>query len=211
MVSLRRAGGTARSRRTGLDPAPARRCLAHRGDGGVAHGLFLSQILPRRGDGRSRCSNPLPAAPDLVFCPTGGVTIANAPTYLGLSNVICVGGSWVVPEAAIKAGISRPSAALQRKLPGSPARRMKRPVPASGLGHLRITLDEDAYPGRAGRSSRAYRQDRPDLGGGQAMGMSYKRAWGLVQALNAGSARRWSKPHAGRGGTGRGRIDRARA
>lgn len=42
--------------------------------------------------------------PDLVFCPTGGVTIANAPTYLGLSNVICVGGSWVVPEAAIKAG-----------------------------------------------------------------------------------------------------------
>lgn len=42
--------------------------------------------------------------PDLVFCPTGGVTIANAPTYLGLPNVICVGGSWVVPEAAIRAG-----------------------------------------------------------------------------------------------------------
>ncbi|WP_116655021.1 bifunctional 4-hydroxy-2-oxoglutarate aldolase/2-dehydro-3-deoxy-phosphogluconate aldolase [Pelagibacterium sediminicola] len=42
--------------------------------------------------------------PDLIFCPTGGITIANAPTYLGLPNVICVGGSWVVPEAAIKAG-----------------------------------------------------------------------------------------------------------
>lgn len=42
--------------------------------------------------------------PDLIFCPTGGITITNAPTYLGLPNVICVGGSWVVPEAAIKAG-----------------------------------------------------------------------------------------------------------
>lgn len=42
--------------------------------------------------------------PDLIFCPTGGVTVENARTYLALPNVICVGGSWVVPEAAIKAG-----------------------------------------------------------------------------------------------------------
>lgn len=60
-------------------------------------------------------------------------------------------------------------------------------VPEDGLSHLRITLSETAYigPGRAdllelidttGSISAA----------GKAMGMSYKRAWGLVQALNEG-------------------------
>ncbi|WP_196260889.1 bifunctional 4-hydroxy-2-oxoglutarate aldolase/2-dehydro-3-deoxy-phosphogluconate aldolase [Pelagibacterium limicola] len=42
--------------------------------------------------------------PDLTFCPTGGIDIEKAKTYLALPNVICVGGSWVVPDAAIKAG-----------------------------------------------------------------------------------------------------------
>lgn len=41
---------------------------------------------------------------DLSFCPTGGVTLANAPAYLSLPNVICVGGSWVMPQDAIDAG-----------------------------------------------------------------------------------------------------------
>lgn len=41
---------------------------------------------------------------DLTFCPTGGVDLEKAKTYLALPNVICVGGSWVVPDAAIKAG-----------------------------------------------------------------------------------------------------------
>ncbi len=35
--------------------------------------------------------------PDLVFCPTGGVSPDNAASYLSLPNVICVGGSWVTP------------------------------------------------------------------------------------------------------------------
>ena len=38
------------------------------------------------------------------FCPTGGVSAANAASYLGLGNVICVGGSWVAPDADIAAG-----------------------------------------------------------------------------------------------------------
>ncbi|WP_019170996.1 2-dehydro-3-deoxy-phosphogluconate aldolase [Pseudaminobacter salicylatoxidans] len=38
------------------------------------------------------------------FCPTGGITAANARDYLGLPNVICVGGSWVAPDAMVKAG-----------------------------------------------------------------------------------------------------------
>ncbi len=35
------------------------------------------------------------------FCPTGGVTLATAPSYLALDNVMCVGGSWVVPGKSI--------------------------------------------------------------------------------------------------------------
>jgi 2-dehydro-3-deoxyphosphogluconate aldolase/(4S)-4-hydroxy-2-oxoglutarate aldolase len=46
-------------------------------------------------------SAPLPA---IRFCPTGGVSVANAPAYLALPNVICVGGSWVAPAAAVAAG-----------------------------------------------------------------------------------------------------------
>jgi 2-dehydro-3-deoxyphosphogluconate aldolase / (4S)-4-hydroxy-2-oxoglutarate aldolase len=39
--------------------------------------------------------------PDQVFCPTGGVTRANAVDYLTLPNVVCVGGSWITPAAAM--------------------------------------------------------------------------------------------------------------
>jgi 2-dehydro-3-deoxyphosphogluconate aldolase/(4S)-4-hydroxy-2-oxoglutarate aldolase len=46
-------------------------------------------------------ASPLQA---LKFCPTGGITLAKAPSYLQLPNVICVGGSWVAPADAIKAG-----------------------------------------------------------------------------------------------------------
>ena len=64
---------------------------------------------------------------------------------------------------------------------------MRRPVPASGLGHLRITLDEEAYigPGRADLLDHIATTGSISAAG-KAMGMSYKRAWGLVQALNAG-------------------------
>lgn len=35
--------------------------------------------------------------PQISFCPTGGVSPANAQSYLSLPNVICAGGSWVAP------------------------------------------------------------------------------------------------------------------
>lgn len=41
---------------------------------------------------------------DITFCPTGGISVANAPEFLALSNVACVGGSWIVPNDAIQAG-----------------------------------------------------------------------------------------------------------
>lgn len=39
--------------------------------------------------------------PQLRFCPTGGISPTNAPDYLGLSNVGCVGGSWITPPDAL--------------------------------------------------------------------------------------------------------------
>lgn len=46
-------------------------------------------------------ASPLAAA---SFCPTGGVSPANAADYLALPNVVCVGGSWVAPNDAVAAG-----------------------------------------------------------------------------------------------------------
>jgi 2-dehydro-3-deoxyphosphogluconate aldolase/(4S)-4-hydroxy-2-oxoglutarate aldolase len=41
---------------------------------------------------------------DVRFCPTGGVTLQNASDFLALSNVVCVGGSWLVPSDALAQG-----------------------------------------------------------------------------------------------------------
>ncbi|MEU8509471.1 bifunctional 4-hydroxy-2-oxoglutarate aldolase/2-dehydro-3-deoxy-phosphogluconate aldolase [Streptomyces brevispora] len=46
-------------------------------------------------------SAPLPQA---RFCPTGGISLTSAPSYLALPNVGCVGGSWMVPADAVAAG-----------------------------------------------------------------------------------------------------------
>ena len=40
--------------------------------------------------------------PQVQFCPTGGVSLTSAPTYLALPNVSCVGGSWLTPKAAVE-------------------------------------------------------------------------------------------------------------
>ena len=41
---------------------------------------------------------------DVVFCPTGGINAQNAKEFLALKNVLCVGGSWIVPTSLIKEG-----------------------------------------------------------------------------------------------------------
>jgi 2-dehydro-3-deoxyphosphogluconate aldolase / (4S)-4-hydroxy-2-oxoglutarate aldolase len=63
-------------------------------------------------------SGPLP---NLSFCPTGGIDLKNAPSYLDLPNVVCVGGTWVAPAGAIAEGdfatigrLAREAAALRR-------------------------------------------------------------------------------------------------
>jgi 2-dehydro-3-deoxyphosphogluconate aldolase/(4S)-4-hydroxy-2-oxoglutarate aldolase len=54
------------------------------------------------------------------FCPTGGITLASAPEWLGFGPVLCVGGSWVVgkvenggaPDAVAIEAAARAAAAL---------------------------------------------------------------------------------------------------
>ena len=41
---------------------------------------------------------------DVVFCPTGGITLETAPAFLSLPNVKVCGGSWLTPADAIKSG-----------------------------------------------------------------------------------------------------------
>lgn len=42
--------------------------------------------------------------PDVQFCPTGGISVANAASYLELENVGCVGGSWLTPRDVLRTG-----------------------------------------------------------------------------------------------------------
>jgi 2-dehydro-3-deoxyphosphogluconate aldolase / (4S)-4-hydroxy-2-oxoglutarate aldolase len=42
--------------------------------------------------------------PQMSFCPTGGITLALAKSYLALANVMCVGGSWIAPADKVKSG-----------------------------------------------------------------------------------------------------------
>ena len=59
--------------------------------------------------------------PDVLFCPTGGITRASAPDYLALPNVVSVGGSWTAPQPMIDARdwqgielLARDAAALKK-------------------------------------------------------------------------------------------------
>jgi 2-dehydro-3-deoxyphosphogluconate aldolase/(4S)-4-hydroxy-2-oxoglutarate aldolase len=53
--------------------------------------------------------------PDITFCPTGGIDPVKARSYLALANVICVGGSWVMPADALAAGDFKRIEALARE------------------------------------------------------------------------------------------------
>ncbi len=60
---------------------------------------------------------------DVLFCPTGGVTEANAAEFLALSNVVCVGGSWLTPTDAVASGDWERITQLARAACQLPARR----------------------------------------------------------------------------------------
>ncbi|EIF51323.1 bifunctional 4-hydroxy-2-oxoglutarate aldolase/2-dehydro-3-deoxy-phosphogluconate aldolase [Sulfurovum sp. AR] len=40
--------------------------------------------------------------PSMRFCPTGGVNLSNINDFLSMENVLCAGGSWIVPKQCMK-------------------------------------------------------------------------------------------------------------
>jgi 2-dehydro-3-deoxyphosphogluconate aldolase/(4S)-4-hydroxy-2-oxoglutarate aldolase len=85
-------------------------------------GFRALKLFPAEAVGGAKLLASLAAPlPDLRFCPTGGIDAAKAPEYLKLPNVACVGGSWMLPKAALTAGdyatvetLSREAAGLKR-------------------------------------------------------------------------------------------------
>jgi 2-dehydro-3-deoxyphosphogluconate aldolase/(4S)-4-hydroxy-2-oxoglutarate aldolase len=64
--------------------------------------LKLFPAVPAGGVGMlNAIAGPLP---DVMFCPTGGISQETAPQFLACKNVACVGGSWLTPKDAVLAG-----------------------------------------------------------------------------------------------------------
>jgi 2-dehydro-3-deoxyphosphogluconate aldolase/(4S)-4-hydroxy-2-oxoglutarate aldolase len=67
-------------------------------------GFSVLKLFPAESIGGPKFLRALAAPlPELEFCPTGGLDPANYRAYLELPNVLCVGGSWVAPPAAVAA------------------------------------------------------------------------------------------------------------
>ncbi|WP_374637957.1 bifunctional 4-hydroxy-2-oxoglutarate aldolase/2-dehydro-3-deoxy-phosphogluconate aldolase, partial [Paracoccus sp. (in: a-proteobacteria)] len=68
-------------------------------------GYSMLKFFPAEAAGGAKMLKSLGGPlPQVSFCPTGGVSPANARDYLSLANVICVGGSWISPDAEVAAG-----------------------------------------------------------------------------------------------------------
>ena len=70
-----------------------------------AAGLYQLKLFPAQQAGGLNMLKALYGPfPEVVFCPTGGITPGTAPDFLALPNVACVGGSWLSPKEALAAG-----------------------------------------------------------------------------------------------------------
>tara|TARA_R110002110_G_scaffold38465_9_gene125499 strand:+ start:571 stop:1209 length:639 start_codon:yes stop_codon:yes gene_type:complete len=71
----------------------------------LARGYDMLKFFPAEAAGGAPLLKSLAGPlPQISFCPTGGISPANAHSYLGLGNVVCAGGSWVAPEKLVRAG-----------------------------------------------------------------------------------------------------------
>jgi 2-dehydro-3-deoxyphosphogluconate aldolase/(4S)-4-hydroxy-2-oxoglutarate aldolase len=71
----------------------------------MARGFRVCKLFPANAVGGLAMLKGL-AGPlaELKICPTGGITEDNAGEFLSQPNVVCIGGSWMVPKAWIEAG-----------------------------------------------------------------------------------------------------------
>lgn len=84
-------------------------------------GLDTLKFFPAKAAGGTYALDQIrPVLPEIAFCPTGGIGAEDAPAYLKLANVLCVGGSFPAPTDAIRAGdwarieeLARQAAALK--------------------------------------------------------------------------------------------------
>ncbi|MDG5487330.1 bifunctional 4-hydroxy-2-oxoglutarate aldolase/2-dehydro-3-deoxy-phosphogluconate aldolase [Sphingomonas sp. BGYR3] len=81
-------------------------------------GLRHFKFFPAETSGGLKALKAL-AAPfyEAQFCPTGGISAATAPNWLGFDPVLCVGGSWITPKGASLAEVeqlARDAASLAR-------------------------------------------------------------------------------------------------
>src|SRR3546814_12512565 len=68
-------------------------------------GLDTLKFFPAKAAGGTYALEQIrPVLPELAFCPTGGIGAEDAPAYLKLANVACVGGSFPAPGDAIRDG-----------------------------------------------------------------------------------------------------------
>jgi 2-dehydro-3-deoxyphosphogluconate aldolase/(4S)-4-hydroxy-2-oxoglutarate aldolase len=72
---------------------------------GMARGYSYFKFFPAEAAGGVKMLQAIGGPfPQITFCPTGGITLANYRDYLALKNVACIGGSWVAPQAAMDQG-----------------------------------------------------------------------------------------------------------
>ncbi len=71
----------------------------------LEQGYDMLKFFPAEASGGAPALKAIGAPlPQITFCPTGGVSAANARDYLSLSNVVCAGGSWVAPKQMVLDG-----------------------------------------------------------------------------------------------------------
>ena len=72
---------------------------------GMDYGLKEFKFFPAEANGGVNALKAIsgPFA-HIRFCPTGGISPANYRNYLALDNVLCIGGSWIVPADALAQG-----------------------------------------------------------------------------------------------------------
>ena len=70
----------------------------------LERGYQVQKFFPAEAAGGAPALKAIGAPlPQIRFCPTGGISLKNAKTYLDLPNVLCAGGSWVAPDALVVA------------------------------------------------------------------------------------------------------------
>lgn len=85
----------------------------------LEHGYTVQKFFPAEASGGAAALKAIGAPlPQVKFCPTGGIGLGNARDYLALSNVLCVGGSWVAPKALMEQGDWAAITALAREASG---------------------------------------------------------------------------------------------